>query len=242
MTYDELKTAIQDYCQNSETTFVAHLDDFIKAAEDRIFLVVQMPAFWKSDSSLVTADGTSEYVVADGSIDVFSVRVGEAVVAGATAVDKGPVRYLIRKGYDFLLEAFPGTSGAAATGVPKYYAVSSAQGTGSAGAKEPTVTVRLGPIPGDIYPVTVDYYGKTSSDSITNGGTGTNETWLSLTSPDTLLYGSLVEAYTFMKGDPGLIQHYQTVFERGVGLVKGMGEGRQNDDGYIDGTKRAPAQ
>jgi len=329
MNYSELSTAIQDYCQNSETTFVNHINDFIIAAEDKIFMAVSMPAFWKSDSTNVTTSGRAEYQVAPGVVDIFSARVGETAVVLASAtsgpevVEDGPVRYLLRKDYDFLLEAYPGTTSGVTSGIPKYYAVSSASpgkvvftstGAGNettsgsttvsfgaigyglvkpywdanpaievvgpgipAGTTidsfdvspnvtisnpatatsstptairfdfvsslgsgvDPVMTIRLGPIPDAVYPMTVDYYGKTSTDSITSGSTPgaplTTNTWLSVTAPDTLLYGALSQAYTFMKGEPDIIQNYELKFNEGLMLLKNMGEGRQASDAFVSG-------
>ena len=323
MNYSELSTAIQDYCQNSEETFVNHINDFIIAAEDKIFMAVSMPAFWKSDSTSITASGTAEYALSSGVIDIFSVRVGETAVSSAEEVKDGPVRYLLRKDYDFLLEAYPGAADGVTSSIPKYYAVSSASvsagavlrtvtsatnvttegsttvsidsyipaytlwlsrqttlvisgpnippdttvvsfdgdpditisnaatGTstgsitfeyydlGATPGPQPTVTIRLGPIPNAIYPMTVDYYGKTSTDSITSGSTPdaplTTNTWLSVTAPDTLLYGALSQAYTFMKGEPDIIQNYELKFNEGLMLLKNMGEGRQASDAFVSG-------
>ena len=329
MNYGELKTSIQDYCQNSETSFVAHIPDFVRSAEDKAFLSVQMPAFWKSDSFIQTLNTVPEYTLAPGAMDVLSVRVGEGSVPGAApgtgappkdfsigvqgtagekvfteaapsplaatlgvsvgdivtlpvmaagvnrvtkvtgttlelehasvgsgtiilsisqvtpeyVVSAGPVRYLLRKDYDFLLEAYPGTGipvggsvPSPATGLPKYYAVSDASDT----ASEPTMTIRLGPIPDSDYPVTVDYYGKTAADSITVSDSTT--TWLSVVFPDTLLYGSLVEAYIYMKGEPDLIQTYTTQFQNSLMMIKNLGEGRQTRDSFASGTKRVDSQ
>tara|TARA_R110000787_G_scaffold15840_1_gene48845 strand:- start:746 stop:1471 length:726 start_codon:yes stop_codon:yes gene_type:complete len=241
MNYTALSTAIQDYCQNSETAFVANIDNFILAAEDKVFLSVQMPGFWNSDITQVTASGTSSYALEAGVIDVLSARVGESVVSGAEAVDSGPVRYLLRKEYDFLLEAYPGTSGASSTGIPKYYAVSSASvSAASPTLTNPTMSIRLGPIPDAIYPLTVDYYGKTAADSITVGGT--TVTWLSVTAPEVLLYGALVQAYTFMKGEPDVIQMYDKQFMEGLALLKNLGEGRQTSDVYSQGQTSRPSE
>jgi hypothetical protein len=314
MNYGELKTSIQDYCQNSETSFVAHIPDFVRSAEDKTFLSVQMPAFWKSDSAIGTSAGVAEYQVASGSLDVLSVRINESidnsgttvvvftgvwgagdieltgvspnpvgvisvgdslafslyggearVVSGLTAntvtmsspttgassanpsffvvhsatrepVGFGPSRHLLRKDYDFLLEAYPGTSSAATTGAPKYYSVSSAGESGS----EPNLNIRLGPAPDGAYAVTVDYYGRTAADSITVSDSTT--TWLSVTSPDTLLYGSLVEAYIYMKGEPDLIQTYTTQFQNSLMMIKNLGEGRQTSDSFTSGSKRVDSQ
>ena len=231
MDYSELKTAIQDYCQVDETVFNTHIDDFIRGAEDKIFMAIQMPAFWKSDSTLITVDGDSEYESVAGVVDIFSVRIGEAAVAEAEVVEDGPVGYLLRKDYDFMLEAYPGSS-LVFKGKPKYYAVSSA-GVEAEEGGNPTLSIRLGPIPDAIYPVTIDYYGKTAADSITVGVI-TTETWLSVTAPNALLYGSLIDAYTFLKGEPDIIQTCLQMFQAELTLLKNLGEGRQPNDSFRD--------
>ena len=319
MQYSTLKTAIQDYCQNSESTFVSHINDFIIAAEDKVFSSVSMPAFWKNDIDQVCADGTAEYTLDAGVLDIFSVRISEGTTSQSTSgVQFGPSRYLIRKDYDFMLEAYPGsTSGLSATvtgisqasqavvtasntfadddlvyidgvsgmtqvngnfyrvsdradanfkiksggsyvnssgygawssggtatsgvytATPKYYAVSSS----GVSSSDPAMTIRLGPIPDAAYPMTVDYYGKIAADSITNNSTDGNKTWLSVTFPDVLLYGSLVHAYIFMKGEQDVLQGYEAKFNEGLAMVKNLSEGRQSSDAYTDGEKRVPAQ
>ena len=235
MNYGDLIAAIQDYCQNSESTFVAHINDFIIAAENKVFMSVQMPAFWKNDITQATTLDDADYDLPAGSIDVLSVRVNQKAGAAAGLVNAGPVLYLLRKDYDFLLEAYPGTStgvnGTTNTGVPKYYSVSSA----GSSSTNPLISIRLGPIPDGAYAMTIDYYGKTVADSITSGSISGNETWLSVTAPEVLLYGSLVQAYTFMKGEPDMIQMYDKQFMEGLGLLKNLGEARQTSDVYSEG-------
>jgi hypothetical protein len=236
MNYGELVTAIKDYCQNSETTFVNHINDFVIGSEDKVFMSVQMPSFWKSEN-IAVSDSASSYQLEAGVIDILSVRVNET--DGSTGlVDKGPVLYLYRKDYDFLYEAYPGDSSALSTGVPKYYAVSSE----SVSSSNPRMTILIAPRPatGKSYAMTVDYYGKVDTDSITNGG-DSKETWLSVTAPDVLLYGSLVQAYTFMKGEPDIIQMYEKQFMEGLALLKNLGEGRQTTDAYSQGQMRTPS-
>ena len=233
----ELKTAIQDYCQNSETSFVNHLNDFVISTEDKIFSAIQMASFWKSQTFELVI-GTAERALEAGSLDVFSVRVSEADPSGTPSeVTYGPVRYLVRKDYDFLLEAYPGAVSAQKTGIPKYYAVSSASVSGA----NPTITIRLGPPPDDQYYCTVDYYGKASTDSLV-GVASDAYTWLSASFPQVLLNGCLVEAYAYMKGEPDLIQNYQSQFQEGLAMMKNFGEGRQTADSYTDGTKRITPQ
>ena len=204
-TYSEMKTAIQQYCQNSEASFVSNIDSFIISAEDKIFAAVDLPSKWKSEDSKMTVVDQSEYQLADGTIDILSVRITENVVASQSApgVEFGPVRYLLQKDYDFMLEAYPGSSTAITSGVPKYYAISDA----NVNSAEPRLDIRLGPIPSAAnHQMTITYYGKTASDSLV---TTTAGTWLSVMFPDVILYGALVQAYTYMKGSPDMIQWYE---------------------------------
>tara|TARA_E500000331_G_scaffold345453_1_gene383041 strand:+ start:56 stop:790 length:735 start_codon:yes stop_codon:yes gene_type:complete len=227
-TYSEMSTAIQQYCQNLEASFVSNIPNFIISAEDKIFSAVDLPSKWKSQDSLMTVQDQAEYQVQDGVIDVLSIRITENVVAAQSApgVEFGPVRYLLQKDYDFMLEAYPGSNTAITSGVPKYYAVSDAKVSSS----EPTLDIRLGPIPGAAnHQMTITYYGKTASDSLV---TTTAGTWLSVMFPDVLLYGSLVQAYTYMKGSADMIQWYEKQFMDGVMLLKNLSENRLNQDDY----------
>lgn len=229
MQYSELTAAIQNYCQNSESTFVSHLNDFILAAENKIFSAVELPSHWKAVLDTALVDGTPEYSLGSGVVQVESVRVSEsATAAQAGGVEFGPVRYLLLKDYDFLLEAYPGSATAAGEGVPKYYSISSTSVTSS----NPDLKIRLAPEPDDAYRMTVTYLGKASSDSITNGSTAGNETWLSVTFPDCLLWGSICEAYAFMKGEPDLIQLYEKRFLDSLTLLKNTVENRSDSDAY----------
>ena len=223
-----MKTAIQQYCQNSEASFVSNIDSFIISAEDKIFAAVDLPSKWKSEDSKMTVVDQSEYQLADGTIDILSVRITENVVASQSApgVEFGPVRYLLQKDYDFMLEAYPGSSTAITSGVPKYYAISDA----NVNSAEPRLDIRLGPIPSAAnHQMTITYYGKTASDSLV---TTTAGTWLSVMFPDVILYGALVQAYTYMKGSPDMIQWYEKQFMDSVMLLKNLSENRLNQDDY----------
>ena len=237
MDFAQLKTAIQDYCQSSETSFVANLNNFIIAAEDRIFAVIDMPSAWEDDDGLRLIDGNAEYelggalTVGDaGVINVLSVRLSENASAAdqLSGVEFGPVRYLLQKDYDFLLEAYPGSNSASTKGVPSYYGISKA----STYTGNPTLTIRVGPIPDDTYQMTVTYSQKTAAQSITGQGSETATTWLSVTFPDILLYGSLVQAYTYLKGEPDIIQLYEKQFMEGMALLKNVSSTRMDNDSY----------
>jgi len=226
MNYGDLTIAIRDYLQNNDSTFLDQMNTFILSAEDRVYRAVQMPAFWKS-TTVGDIGSSTTITLPAGSIEVYDVRVSE------TANDEdGPWRYLLKKDWDFLLEAYPGDSSAVSTGIPKYYAV----GAASTELIDPleidstsnsTLSIEVAPKPSaaDIK-YSVDYYGKTSSESITSGSVTTNETWLSVAFPDVLLHGSVAEAYSFMKGDPNLLKHYEQQFAEGVMMMASVVTGK----------------
>lgn len=239
-TYAEMTAAIQAYTQNSESSFVANIPNFIIATEDKIFGAIDMPSKWKNQVSEMTGIGVSEYELDAGVIDILSVRITENVKPAQAdpGVEFGPVRYLLQKDYDFLLEAYPGSSTAKTLGVPKYYAISDAKLATGSSPVEPTLDIRLGPIPALAnHQMTITYYGKTSADSLVSSTAGT---WLSSAFPDILLYGSLVQAYTYMKGSPDMLQLYDKQFMEGVALLSNVTQNRLNQDDYRPGPVTLP--
>lgn len=232
-TYAEMKTAIQNFAQNSETTFVANLDNFIIAAENKIFGTVDLPSRWKSETDEALVSGTAEYTLTDsGIMEILSVRIAEGGSSQGTDVEFGPVRYLLVKDYDFLLEAYPGSSTASTKGIPKYYAISTTA-LPAAGTSQPDMTIRLGPIPdAAAYSMTVTYYANIIGDSLTQAGVD-NYTWLSSQFPQVLLYGSLIEAYIYMKGEQDVIAMYEKQFLDGMVMMKNFIESRMlGSDNY----------
>jgi len=223
MNYSELSLAIQRYIETTEAKFVDEINTFIRGSEDTIFAAIGGPMFWKASSPLTMSSDTFEYTLVDGTIDILGIRLDESTPGNMTT--GGPYRYLLRKDVDFLFEAYPG--GISSAGIPKYYAVTSAQ----ANSGNPTLTMRVGPVSDDSYMAEVEYYGKSTSDSITDGG-DSKETWLSVTYPSVLLYGALIDAYIFQKGEADVIQYYKDAFDQGMSLIKNLGEERQASDTY----------
>lgn len=232
MNYTELETAIQDYCQNSETSFVAHINDFIISAEDKIFQATSGVHFANFSTGVTTVADQRYYAAADGIPDgvqdITGIRLCET--ASGSMETSGPMRYLRRRDYDFLWEAYPGTAGADATGIPKYY--STRQAVSNSG--ESSISIFLAPAPDDTYNTEIEYQGKLTTDSITSGNTpgtaSTTTTWISASFPDVLLYGSLVQAYTYMKGEADVAANYQKQFDEGILLLKNLTESRQQTD------------
>lgn len=241
MNYSELSTAIQDYCENAEVSFLKQINNFIVFTEDKIFSSVTSPIYWKTSSSISFNNSTDTYETPAGVLDILHISISE------TPGDAdGPMRYLLRKDYSFLYEAFPGSAAGRDGGIPKYYAVSSAQ-KNTSDPSNPSMNIKIAPRPtsGNVYSAFIDYYGKSTTDSITNGvtidsstgaasGSTSNTTWISIAFPEVLLYGCLVHAYTYMKGEPSLLADYNDKFNQGLMLMKNLSESRENTDTFSD--------
>jgi len=209
-TFAEVKTAIQDYTDNTETTFVNHLSDFIKGAEDRIFKNVDLELFRKNVTSALTSSDKFLTIPSD-YLASFSLQI----------TTSGSEDILLQKDVNFLQEAFPPS---ASEGVPRFYAVFDVN------------NFILAPTPNSNYAVELHYYYKPAS--LTAGADG-GTTWLSTNAPFALLYGSLVEAYTYMKGEADMMQQYEKRFTDQLMRLKDLGEARENEDAYKAGLPRA---
>ena len=206
-----LKTAIQDYTDNSESTFVTHLPDFIKAAEEKILKSVDLDIFRKNVTSTLTT--SDQYVnVPSDYLASFSFQI----------TTSGSESFLLQKDVNFLREYTPAAS---TTGLPKYYARFSED------------HFILAPTPNLAYTVELHYFYRPSSlTAVTDSGT----TWISTNAPFALLYGSLIEAYTFMKGEPDVIKNYTDLYLQYMERLKDLGEARENTDGYRVGLPSRP--
>ena len=209
-TFATLKTAIQDYTDNAEATFVTNLPNFIKAAEDRIFEAVDLEYFRKNVTSAMTA--SDQFLsVPDDLLAVFSLQI----------TTSGSESFLLQKDVNYLREYTPNAS---TTGLPKYYAVFSVN------------HFLLAPTPNSAYTVELHYYYRPTS--LVDSGSST--TWMSANAPNVLLYGALFEAYTFMKGEQDVIAIYEKRFMDGLARLKDLGEARENYDAYRTGLPTRP--
>ena len=210
-TYAQLKTAIQDYTDNSETTFVNHLNDFIKASEEKLLKSVDLDYFRKNVTSTLTSSDQFLTVPTD-YLASFSLQI----------TTSGSESFLLQKDVNYIREYTPAAS---TTGLPKYY------------ARFDENNFILAPTPDTAYTIELHYfYRPTSLTAGADGGT----TWLSTNAPYALLYGSLIEAYTFMKGEPDVIQNYTNLYMQYLERVKDLGEARENTDGYRVGLPSRP--
>jgi len=206
-----LKTAIQDYTDNSETTFVTHLPDFIKAAEEKIFKSIDLDLFRKNVTSAVSSSDQFLTVPTD-YLASFSLQI-------TTAGSEG---FLLQKDTNFIREYTPNAS---TTGLPKYY------------ARFDNDDFILAPTPNSNYTIELHYYYRPAS--LTAGADGAT-TWISTNAPFALLYGALIEAYTFMKGEPDVVKNYTGLYMQYLERLKDFGEARENTDGYRVGVPSRP--
>ena len=210
-TFATLKTAIQDYTDNSESTFVTHLSDFIKGAEEKILKSVDLDVFRKNVTSTLTT--SDQYVnVPSDYLAAFSFQI----------TTSGSESFLLQKDVNYLREYTPAAS---TTGLPKYYARFSED------------HFILAPTPNLAYTVELHYFYRPSSLTV---GTDSGTTWISTNAPFALLYGSLIEAYTFMKGEPDVIKNYTDLYLQYMERLKDLGEARENTDGYRVGSPSRP--
>jgi len=214
MTLAELKTLIQNYVENDETTFVSTLDDIIKNAEERIFELVQFDFFKKNVSGNVTLGNRFLTAPSDYILSTYL-----AVVDGS-----GDYTYLEKKHSSFMQEYTVDPTDSSLRGKPLYYAdydkeLSTASSNGS--------TLVLAPVPDSNYTVELQYIYKPAS--LVSSTTGT---WLSQNARNGLLFACLSEAYLFMKGDAQLQEQYERRFQEEISRLKNRAEGRGRRDEY----------
>ena len=221
MNYTQLTDAICDYTQNFDQDFIDNISVFVQQAEERIFNTVQFPALRKNQYSLITTN--NKYVsLPNDFLSVFSLALVTGVV-GAN-LDTGTYEYLLNKDVNFIRQAYPSPND---TGEPKYYALFGPTILNSAITTE--LSLILGPTPDAAYYVELHYFYYPTS--IVTAGTS----WLGNNYDPVLLYGSLVEAITFMKGEADMVALYNGKYTEALAQAKRLGDGLERGDAYRDG-------
>jgi len=206
MTYAELTAAIKDYCDNTETNFVAAIDTFIKQAEQRIYRSVNLPVNRKNVAGTIT-DG-NKYLSMPTD---FLLPLSLSLTSSSNQI------FLLNKDANFIRSAYPDAS---TEGVPKYYGIFTSD------------TFIIGPTPNADFVTELHYYYEPASI------VDASPSWLGTNADTVLLYGSLVEAYTYMKGDADIMQLYQQRYKEALDLLKIQVESRMNVDEYRNGMIR----
>ena len=224
MNYTQLSNAIQAYTENPSSDFVAQIPVFVQQAEQRIYNSVQFPSLRKNVKGLMTS-GNKYLAAPDDFLAVYSIAVVTDV--GGGDIDTGTYEYLLNKDVNFIRQAYPTPDD---TGVPRYYALFGPTVSGATITNE--LTFLLGPTPNGNYNVELHYYYY--PQSIVTAGTS----WLGDNFDTVLLYGSLVEAYTYMKGEQDMMAMYNQKYMEALQLAKRLGDGLERSDAYRSGQAR----
>lgn len=229
MNYSELVAAIEGYLENqfpavtladgSAFSTTQQINRFIEQAEQRIYNSIQFPSLRKNVTGNITAN--NQYLSTPSDfLSSYSLAVIDAT---------GAYTYLLNKDVNFIRESYPSPTD---TGTPKYYALFGP--TVTSGAITTELTFMLGPTPNTNYTAELHYFYY--PDSIVTAGT----TWLGDNFDTVLLYGCLVEAYTFMKGEADLLAAYNQKYTEALALAKRLGDGLERQDSYRSGQFRQP--
>jgi hypothetical protein len=218
MNYTELTAAICDYTQNFETDFVANIPVFVEQAEQRIYNTVQFPSIRKNVTGSVSS--ANKYLSCPSDfLSVYSMAVIDA---------SGNYEYLLNKDVNFIRQAYPNPT--TDVGIPKYYALFGPTVSGAVISDE--LSFILGPTPDAAYSVELHYYYYPQSIVTAN------TSWLGDNFDTVLLYGSLVEAYTFMKGEQDMMAMYDGKYKEALALASRLGDGLERSDAYRSGQYR----
>ena len=223
MTYLELCTAIQDYVENSFST--TQLNLFIVEAEQRIYNSIQLPDLRKNVTGIISQH--NKYLQCpDDFLSVYSIAVIDPT--------SGDYTYLLNKDVNFIREAYPNPT---SYGTPKYYAIFGPQST-----NVNELTFILGPTPDVQYDTELHYfYYPPSITSEESAGV----TWLGENFDSALLYGCILEAYTFLKGgsaDNDIMTNYRQRYEEAMNLLNNLATGKDRGDAYRNGQARIPVR
>jgi hypothetical protein len=238
MNYSELFIAIKGYLENdfpstvftdsagssssgaATLTSTEQINTFITQAEQRIFNTIQFPSLRQNVTG--TTSTNNKYLACPGD---FLASYSIAVIRA-----NGSYEFLLNKDVNFIREAYPTPTD---TGVPAYYAL-----FGPVSTNEAELTFILGPTPDAVYTMELHYFYYPESITTTASGT----TWLGDNIDAVLLYGSLVEGYTFMKGEADLMAAINTKYQDALMLAKRLGDGMERRDAYRSGQARVPVQ
>ena len=215
MNYAALVAAVSSYTENTFPT--VDMNVFITQAEKRIYNAVQIPSLRKNVTGSTTTNNKYLQCPTD-FLSVFSL----AAINPTT----GAYTFLLNKDVNFIREAYPKPT---STGAPKFYAI-----FGPRSDNEAELTFILGPTPDAVYSTELHYFYY--PESIVTA----SNTWLSDNYDPVLLYGTLVEAYTYMKGEQDMVGLYDGKYKEAIGQLKRLGDGLERQDAYRSGQARIP--
>jgi hypothetical protein len=218
MTYSQLVTAVQDYCENTFPT--TDMNTMIRIAEQNIYNSVQLANLRRNVTGTLTV-GNQYLSSPNDFLSVYSLAVIDT---------DGSYTYLLNKDVNFIREAYPNPT--TDTGKPQHYGIFGPTTNATTITNE--LSFIVGPVPDVAYGVELHYYYY--PESIVTATT----TWLGDNFESALFNGTMVEAIRFMKGEPDLVKFYQEEYAKSMILLKNLGDGKQRMDAYRDGQVRNP--
>jgi len=218
MNYAQLVTAIEEYTETSEATFVSQIPNFVQLAEERIYNTVDLPSLRRNVTGTLTINNKYLSVPSD-FLSVYSLAVINAA---------GEYEYLLNKDVNFIRQAYPQPTD---TDIPKYYAI-----FGPDSSSPTNLTIILGPTPDAAYSVEFHYFYY--PESIVTASTS----WIGDNFESALLYGALREAVIFQKGEQDMVAYYEKMYTESLGLLKNLGDGKLRRDAYRSGQLRLPVK
>ena len=228
MTYNELFIAVKNYLQNdfpantwtdvagtgvTTSGGTAQINTFITQAEERIYNSVQLPPLRKNVTGVTTSGNKYLSSPAD-FMSVFSM----AVIDG-----DGNYEYLLNKDVNYIRAAYPNP---ASTGLPQYYALFGPTVVTSVITDE--LSFILGPTPDAVYNIELHYNAYPESITVAADG----RTWLGDNYSPVLLYGTMVEAYVFLKGETDMMAVYKGKYDEALSQLNRLGTGLERNDAY----------
>ena len=218
MNYAQLVTAIEEYTETSEATFISQIPTFVQLAEERIYNTVDLPSLRKNVTGTLTINNKYLSVPSD-FLSVYSLAVIKT---------DGTYEYLLNKDVNFIRQAYPQPTD---TDIPKYYAI-----FGPDSSSPTNLTIILGPTPNLAYSAELHYFYY--PESIVTASTS----WIGDNFESALLYGALREAVIFQKGEQDMVAYYEKMYMESLGLLKNLGDGKLRRDAYRSGQLRLPVK
>ena len=209
---NNLYLMIQNYCQSTEQSFVVNIPNFVQVAEERVANSVQLPVMRKNATGTMTA-GNQYFQLPTDWLSTFSL----AVINPDNLLGNTSQFYLLDKDVNFIRQAYPDPT---YTATPQYYAIFD------------STSMILGPTPDQSYTAEMHYFAYPTS--IVTAGTS----WLGDNFDSVLLYGALLEAYTYMKGEQDMMTLYDGKYKEALALAKRLGDGLERQDAYRSGQYR----
>lgn len=218
MNYAQLVTAIEEYTETSEATFVSQIPTFVQLAEERIYNTVDLPSLRRNVTGTLTINNKYLSVPSD-FLSVYSLAVIKT---------DGTYEYLLNKDVNFIRQAYPQPTD---TDIPKYYAI-----FGPDSSSPTNLTIILGPTPDLAYSAELHYFYY--PESIVTA----SNSWIGDNFESALLYGALREAVIFQKGEADMVAYYEKMYMESLGLLKNLGDGKLRRDAYRSGQIRLPVK